>query len=86
MIVFGVNTIWGKIKQYFAICQIFKYKSGMGTKNEFRIIGTRFRYCAFLELCTLRRTWERNHVANVLHTCYEQDKTLETKSETCVRT
>ena len=33
MIVFWVNTIWGKIKQYFAICQIFKYKSGMGTKK-----------------------------------------------------
>ena len=41
---------------------------------------------AFLELCRLRRTWERDDVTNVLHTGDEQDKTLETESETSVRT
>lgn len=38
----------------------------------------------FLELCALRCTWERNYVANVLHTRYEKNETLETKSETSV--
>lgn len=37
-----------------------------------------------LELSALRCTWERDDVANVLHTRYEKDETLETKSETCV--
>ena len=39
-----------------------------------------------LELCRLRCPWERNHVADVLHTCDEEDETLETESETTVRT
>lgn len=38
----------------------------------------------FLELCALRCTWERDDVANVLHTRYEKNETLETKSETSV--
>lgn len=41
-------------------------------------------YSVFLELCALRCTWERDDVANVLHTRYEKNETLETKSETSV--
>ncbi len=39
-----------------------------------------------LEFCILRSTRERYHVAYVLHACNEEDKTLETESETSVRT
>lgn len=39
----------------------------------------------FLELCALRCTWERYDVANVLHTRYEEDETLEAETEACVR-
>lgn len=38
----------------------------------------------FLELCALRCTWERNDVANVLHTRYEQDEALEAEAKACV--
>ena len=38
-----------------------------------------------LKFCALRCTWERYHVTNVLHTCHEQDKTLEAKTKACVR-
>ena len=38
-----------------------------------------------LELCVLWCTWERNHVADVLHTGYEENQALETEAETCVR-
>ena len=34
-----------------------------------------------LELSGLRRAREGNHVADVLHTCYEEHQTLETESE-----
>ena len=39
----------------------------------------------FLELCVLRSSWERNHIANIAHTCYEEQETLETESEARVR-
>ena len=39
-----------------------------------------------LEFSTLRSTRERNHVADVLHTCYEEDEALEAEAEACVRT
>ena len=38
-----------------------------------------------LELRSLWSTWERNDVADVLHTRHEEDKTLETEAETSVR-
>ena len=37
-----------------------------------------------LELCVLWCTWEWNHVADILHTGYEENQTLETETETCV--
>ena len=37
---------------------------------------------AILELCRLRRTGEGDDVTDVLHTSDEQDKTLETETET----
>ena len=39
-----------------------------------------------LEFCIVWSTWERNHVADVLHTCYEEDETLESETEATVRT
>ena len=39
-----------------------------------------------LEFSALRSTRERNHVADVLHTCYEEDEALEAEAEACVRT
>ena len=39
-----------------------------------------------LEFSTLRSTRERNHVADVLHTCYEEYEALETEAEASVRT
>lgn len=38
-----------------------------------------------LELSALRCTWERDDVADVLHTCHEEDETLEAETEACVR-
>ena len=40
----------------------------------------------FLELSVIRSTWERYYIANVLHTCHEEDKALESETETCVWT
>lgn len=37
-----------------------------------------------LEFCVLWCTWEWNHVADILHTGYEENQTLETETETCV--
>ena len=37
-----------------------------------------------LEIRIIWRAGERNHVADVLHTGYEEDQTLETETETCV--
>ena len=39
-----------------------------------------------LELCRLWCSWERNDVADVLHTCHEEYKALKTEAETTVRT
>ena len=50
--------------------------------------GTYFKNCrkmAILELCRLRRTWERDDVTDVLHTGDEQDKALEAETETGMR-
>ena len=39
-----------------------------------------------LEFCIVWSTWERNHVADVLQTGYEEDETLESETEATVRT
>ena len=39
-----------------------------------------------LEFCVTRCTWERNHIANVRHTGHEKQQTLETETETGMRT
>ena len=38
-----------------------------------------------LEFCVTRSTWERYHVANVRHTCYEQQQAFESQTESGVR-
>ena len=40
----------------------------------------------FLEFFVTRCSWERNHVADISHTCYEQQQSFEAKAETCMRT
>ena len=37
-----------------------------------------------LELSVLWSTWEWDYVTDVLHTCYEENQTLEAETETCV--
>ena len=39
-----------------------------------------------LEFCTLWSTWERNNVTDILHSCYEKNKTFEAQSESTMRT
>ena len=39
-----------------------------------------------LEFSTLRSTRERDNVADVLHTGYEEDEALAAEAEACVRT
>lgn len=39
---------------------------------------------ALLELCRLRRAWEGDDVANVLHAGNEEDEPFETQTETSV--
>ncbi len=39
-----------------------------------------------LEISCLWSTWERNHVADILHAGDKQDEALETETETAVRT
>ena len=40
---------------------------------------------ALLELCRLRRAWEGDDVANVLHAGNEEDEPFEAQTETSVR-
>src|SRR5574344_415139 len=42
--------------------------------------------CCPLEISRLRSAREWNHVADVLHTCHEEDETLKTKTKSSMRT
>ena len=57
----------------------------LAKSNEACFEGHRNRLHFFiLEFCVLWCTWEWNHVADILHTGYEENQTLETETETCV--
>ena len=44
-----------------------------------------YKVYTVLEFCVLGSTGERDDVADVLHTCYEQDEALKAQTESGVR-